>query len=114
MRPLLALLAPQALLLIQLLREGKEAKIFPSTKPPQIHLQQLVHQSLYIGEVSGVSQFILFDPKSCCITLTCMLYFFYRSLLADVIQPQDVKALCSVLVAVAGEAAKALTGETFE
>ncbi|KAJ4899294.1 Protein tesmin/TSO1-like CXC 5 [Raphanus sativus] len=32
-----------------------------------------------------------------------------KSLLADVIQPQDVKALCSVLVAVAGEAAKTLT-----
>ncbi|KAF8097772.1 hypothetical protein N665_0281s0035 [Sinapis alba] len=35
--------------------------------------------------------------------------FVYRSLLADIIQPQDVKALCSVLVAVAGEAAKTLT-----
>ncbi|XP_010416287.1 PREDICTED: protein tesmin/TSO1-like CXC 6 [Camelina sativa] len=33
----------------------------------------------------------------------------YRSLLADIIQPKNVKALCSVLVAVAGEAAKALT-----
>lgn len=29
--------------------------------------------------------------------------------MADVIQPRDVKALCSVLVAVAGEAAKTLT-----
>ncbi|ESQ50378.1 hypothetical protein EUTSA_v10001964mg [Eutrema salsugineum] len=30
----------------------------------------------------------------------------YRSLLADIIQPQDVKALCSVLVSVAGEVAE--------
>lgn len=40
--------------------------------------------------------------------------FVYRSLLADIIQPQDVKALCSVLVAVAGEAAKTLTDERNE
>ncbi|KAF3597254.1 hypothetical protein DY000_02027517 [Brassica cretica] len=40
--------------------------------------------------------------------------FVYRSLLADVIQPQDVKALCSVLVAVAGEAAKTLTDKRNE
>ncbi|CAH8361178.1 unnamed protein product [Eruca vesicaria subsp. sativa] len=33
----------------------------------------------------------------------------YRSLLADIIQPQDVKALCSVLVAVSEEAAKTST-----
>ncbi|CAN8326385.1 unnamed protein product [Cochlearia groenlandica] len=36
----------------------------------------------------------------------------YRSLLADIIQPQDVRALCSVLVTAAEEAAKTLTGET--
>ncbi|KAF3498190.1 hypothetical protein DY000_02054507 [Brassica cretica] len=35
--------------------------------------------------------------------------FVYRSLLAETIQPQDVNALCSVLVAVAGEAAKTST-----
>ncbi|CAN8257575.1 unnamed protein product [Cochlearia groenlandica] len=33
----------------------------------------------------------------------------YRSLLADSIQPQDVKALCSLLVSVAAEAGKTLT-----
>ncbi|KFK40380.1 hypothetical protein AALP_AA3G366000 [Arabis alpina] len=38
----------------------------------------------------------------------------YRSLLADIIQPQDVKALCSVLVAVAEEAAKTLTEHRLE
>ncbi|CAH2077631.1 unnamed protein product [Thlaspi arvense] len=37
-----------------------------------------------------------------------------KSLLADIIQPQDVKALCSVLVAVAGEAAKTLTEQRNE
>ncbi|KAH0901374.1 hypothetical protein HID58_040877 [Brassica napus] len=37
-----------------------------------------------------------------------------KSLLADIIQPQDVKALCSVLVAVAGEAAKTLTDKRNE
>ncbi|XP_010526465.1 PREDICTED: protein tesmin/TSO1-like CXC 5 [Tarenaya hassleriana] len=40
--------------------------------------------------------------------------FVYRSLLADIIQPQDVKALCSVLVAVAGEAAKTLADQRNE
>ncbi|KAM6583185.1 hypothetical protein CsatB_010187 [Cannabis sativa] len=34
--------------------------------------------------------------------------FTYRSLLADIIQPQDLKELCSVLVVVSGEAAKTL------
>ncbi|KAF8094315.1 hypothetical protein N665_0365s0003 [Sinapis alba] len=38
----------------------------------------------------------------------------YRSLLAEIIQPQDVKALCSVLVAVAGEAAKPIIDTTNE
>ncbi|XP_043687231.1 protein tesmin/TSO1-like CXC 5 isoform X2 [Telopea speciosissima] len=34
--------------------------------------------------------------------------FTYRSLLADIIQPQDVKELCSLLVVVSAEAAKTL------
>ncbi|KAF8090333.1 hypothetical protein N665_0479s0036 [Sinapis alba] len=38
----------------------------------------------------------------------------YRSLLADIIQPQDVKALCSVLVAVSEEAAKTSTEKRLE
>ncbi|KAJ0263088.1 CRC domain-containing protein [Hirschfeldia incana] len=40
--------------------------------------------------------------------------FVYRSLLAGVIQPHNVKALCSVLVAVAGEAAKTVTDKINE
>ncbi|CAH8340689.1 unnamed protein product [Eruca vesicaria subsp. sativa] len=40
--------------------------------------------------------------------------FVYRSLLAEIIQPQDVKMLCSVLVAVAGESAKTLTDKRNE
>ncbi|KAL6585920.1 hypothetical protein OROMI_002564 [Orobanche minor] len=36
--------------------------------------------------------------------------FTYRSLLADIIQPQDLKELCSVLVVYSGEAAKMLPG----
>ncbi|GMN50555.1 hypothetical protein TIFTF001_019708 [Ficus carica] len=34
--------------------------------------------------------------------------FTYRSLLADIIQPQDLKELCSVLVVLSGEAAKTI------
>ncbi|KAG2713117.1 hypothetical protein I3760_04G160000 [Carya illinoinensis] len=34
--------------------------------------------------------------------------FTYRSLLADIIQPQDVKELCSVLVVLSGEAARTI------
>ncbi|KAJ8528284.1 hypothetical protein K7X08_021976 [Anisodus acutangulus] len=37
--------------------------------------------------------------------------FTYRSLLADLIQPQDLKELCSVLVVYSGEAAKMLADE---
>lgn len=40
--------------------------------------------------------------------------FYLRSLLADIIQPQDVKALCSVLVAVSEEAAKTSTEKRLE
>ncbi|KAL0333893.1 UNVERIFIED_CONTAM: protein tesmin/TSO1-like CXC 5 [Sesamum angustifolium] len=36
--------------------------------------------------------------------------FTYRSLLADIIQPQDLKELCSVLVVYSAEAAKMLAG----
>lgn len=37
--------------------------------------------------------------------------FTYRSLLADILQPRDVKELCSVLVVVAEQAAKSLSGK---
>ncbi|KAK3210695.1 hypothetical protein Dsin_015401 [Dipteronia sinensis] len=37
--------------------------------------------------------------------------FTYRSLLADLVHPQDVKELCSVLVVVTGEAAKTLADQ---
>ncbi|XP_059433207.1 protein tesmin/TSO1-like CXC 5 isoform X2 [Corylus avellana] len=40
--------------------------------------------------------------------------FTYRSLLADIIQPQDVRELCSVLVVLAGEAARTITEQTNE
>ncbi|XP_028806543.1 protein tesmin/TSO1-like CXC 5 isoform X2 [Neltuma alba] len=36
--------------------------------------------------------------------------FAYRSLLADIIQPQHLKELCSILVLVSGQAAKTLSG----
>lgn len=39
--------------------------------------------------------------------------FTYRSLLADIIQPQDLKELCSVLVVVSREAAKTLTDQKY-
>ncbi|CAI0543344.1 unnamed protein product [Linum tenue] len=38
----------------------------------------------------------------------------YRSLLADIIQPQDIKALCSVLVVLSGEAAKSIAEQISE
>ncbi|XP_062090812.1 protein tesmin/TSO1-like CXC 5 isoform X2 [Humulus lupulus] len=37
--------------------------------------------------------------------------FTYRSLLADIIQPQDLKELCSVLVVLSGEAAKTIADQ---
>ncbi|KAL5729179.1 hypothetical protein ACHQM5_002161 [Ranunculus cassubicifolius] len=40
--------------------------------------------------------------------------FTYRSLLADILQPRDVKELCSVLVVVSGQAAKTLSDKKDE
>ena len=39
------------------------------------------------------------------------MHFGGRSLLADIIQKQDLKELCSVLVVLSGEAAKTLAGK---
>lgn len=38
------------------------------------------------------------------------MWYNWRSLLADIIQPQDLKELCSVLVVVSSEAGKTLAG----
>ncbi|PQQ21500.1 GDSL esterase/lipase EXL3-like [Prunus yedoensis var. nudiflora] len=60
-------------------------------------------QDCYIAQlisVFSVSRSIRLRPSK----------FTYRSLLADIIQPQDLKELCSVLVVVAEEVAKALAG----
>jgi hypothetical protein len=35
---------------------------------------------------------------------------YFRPLLADIVQPDDIKELCKLLVVVSGEAAKAYTG----
>ncbi|CAN1148310.1 Protein tesmin/TSO1-like CXC 5 [Linum perenne] len=51
--------------------------------------------------------------RGCSTTMLTPSKFTYRSLLADIIQPQDIKELCSVLVVLAGEAAKTLAGMMF-
>ncbi|CAN1148317.1 Protein tesmin/TSO1-like CXC 5 [Linum perenne] len=52
--------------------------------------------------------------RGCSTTMLTPSKFTYRSLLADIIQPQDIKELCSVLVVLAGEAAKTLAEQRNE
>ncbi|XP_050219586.1 protein tesmin/TSO1-like CXC 5 [Mercurialis annua] len=75
------------------------------------HYQQAMHMrpsapssSLSSNPVARPSSIATMGPSK----------FTYRSLLADIIQPQDLKELCSVLVVLSGEAAKTLADQRNE
>ncbi|KAL3625475.1 hypothetical protein CASFOL_030929 [Castilleja foliolosa] len=90
-------------------RKGNELFFGPTVKDPAHRLGQLqqatqvkasVPSSSFTGARSGNNTSVLSPSK-----------FTYRSLLADIIQPQDSRELCSVLVIYSAEAAKMLEAE---
>ncbi|KAI4347106.1 hypothetical protein L6164_007952 [Bauhinia variegata] len=92
-------------------RKGQELFFGPTAKDPSIsrlgQFQQVNHvrasaPSSSLSSIPGarVGNATLGPSK-----------FTYRSLLADIIQPQHLKELCSVLVLVSGQAAKTLAGK---
>ncbi|KAF2303932.1 hypothetical protein GH714_024671 [Hevea brasiliensis] len=93
-------------------RKGQELLFGPAAKDPSFHrlghFQQAVHIrpsassfSLSINPVARATSTATLGPSK----------FTYKSLLADIIQPQDLRELCSVLVVVSGEAAKTLADQ---
>ncbi|KAF2304846.1 hypothetical protein GH714_039160 [Hevea brasiliensis] len=93
-------------------RKGQELLFGPTAKDQSFHrlghFQQGVHirpsapsTSLSTNPVARAAGTATLGPSK----------FTYRSLLADIIQPQDLKELCSVLVVVSGEAAKTLADQ---
>lgn len=96
-------------------RRGQELFFASAAKDPSIHrlgqFQQANHlkasaPSASLSSVPGarVGGNAALGPSK----------FTYRSLLADIIQPQDVRELCSVLVVLAGEAARTVTEKQAE
>ncbi|GFP94742.1 protein tesmin/tso1-like cxc 5 [Phtheirospermum japonicum] len=90
-------------------RKGHELFFGPTVKDPAHRFGQLqqanqikasVPSSSFPGARPGNNTSVLSPSK-----------FTYRSLLADIIQPQDLRELCSVLVVYSGEAAKMLAAE---
>ncbi|XP_056859298.1 protein tesmin/TSO1-like CXC 5 [Raphanus sativus] len=92
-------------------RKGHDISFNQATKDPSTHRLGQFPQANN-GRTAGSSPATVSRPGGN--SSAAPSKFVYRSLLADIIQPQDVKALCSVLVAVAGEAAKTLTDERNE
>ncbi|XP_057969721.1 protein tesmin/TSO1-like CXC 5 [Malania oleifera] len=90
-------------------RKGQELFLGPTAKDASI--QRLAqYQQTNHGKVSAPSSSLSSVPinRSGNNAALGPSKFTYRSLLADIIQPHDLKELCSVLVVVAGEAARTL------
>ncbi|XP_021903130.1 protein tesmin/TSO1-like CXC 5 [Carica papaya] len=93
-------------------RKGQELLFGPAAKDPSIsrigHFQQAnnIRAAAPSSSLSSVSV-----ARAGGNAASGSSKFTYRSLLADIIQPQDLKELCSVLVVVAGEAAKSLADQ---
>ncbi|XP_060209806.1 protein tesmin/TSO1-like CXC 5 [Lycium barbarum] len=91
-------------------RKGQEL-FFGSTIKDPVHRHGQLHQANHIKSSALPS---LSSMPSPCVGNAATVgpsKFTYRSLLADLIQPQDLKELCSVLVVYSGEAAKMLADE---
>ncbi|XP_012076723.1 protein tesmin/TSO1-like CXC 5 isoform X3 [Jatropha curcas] len=99
-------------------RKGQELLFGPTVKDPRPgNFQQLAchlhfHQAPHVRP-SAPSSSLSTNPVTRAGTAAALgpSKFTYRSLLADIIQPQDLKELCSVLVVVSEEAAKALADQ---
>ncbi|KAL6963369.1 Protein tesmin/TSO1-like CXC 5 [Sarracenia purpurea var. burkii] len=93
-------------------RKGQELFFGPTTKDPSIHrlaqLQQANHIKASAHSPSLSSIPVVHAGNSATLGPS---KFTYKSLLADIIQPQDLKELCSVLVVFSEEVAKTLADQ---
>ncbi|KAL7168130.1 hypothetical protein ACSBR2_038553 [Camellia fascicularis] len=93
-------------------RKGQELFFGSTAKDPSIHRLGQYPQANHI-KASGHSPFLSSIPATRASNSATLgpSKFTYRSLLADIIQPQDLKELCSVLVVFSAEAAKTLADQ---
>lgn len=89
-------------------RKGQELMFGPAAKDPSLSRVGQFQQANYVktsgpSAVSSGSASRAANPVS-----SGSSKFTYRSLLADIIQPEDVKELCSVLVVLSEEAARTI------
>ncbi|CAA0838629.1 Protein tesmin/TSO1-like CXC 5 [Striga hermonthica] len=96
-------------------RKGQEIFFRSAAKDPAHRLVQLQQANEVNTSVPSSSSFSL-SPGARPGNTSVMSHskFTYRSLLADIIQPQDLKELCSVLVVYSGEAAMMLSDKRAE
>ncbi|XP_021741488.1 protein tesmin/TSO1-like CXC 5 [Chenopodium quinoa] len=89
-------------------RKGQDLLFGPASKDPSLSRVGQFQQANHV-KTSGPSAVSL-SPASRAANSVSLgaSKFTYRSLLADIIQPQDVKELCSVLVVLSEEAAKTI------
>ncbi|XVE54252.1 hypothetical protein DITRI_Ditri03aG0065300 [Diplodiscus trichospermus] len=93
-------------------RKGQELFFGSTAKDPSVHRLERFPQANHIRGSAPFSS-LSSMPVSHAGTTAAVgsSKFAYRSLLADIIQKQDLKELCSVLVVLSGEAAKTLSDE---
>ncbi|XP_051148915.1 protein tesmin/TSO1-like CXC 5 [Andrographis paniculata] len=91
-------------------RKGQDLFFGSTTKDPAHRLEPLQQANQIKASVSSSP----FSPVPCAhpgnASVLSPSKYRYRSLLADIIQPQDLKELCSVLVVYSAEAAKMFEG----
>ncbi|KAK4479154.1 hypothetical protein RD792_014665 [Penstemon davidsonii] len=92
-------------------RKGQELFFGSTVKDPAHRLAQLQQANQIKASVPSSSLSSTPGARSGNTSALGPSKFTYRSLLADIIQPQDLKELCSVLVVYSGEAAKMLAEE---
>ncbi|KAA8534957.1 hypothetical protein F0562_029960 [Nyssa sinensis] len=89
-------------------RKGQDLFFGPTSKDPSIHRLAQFQQANHIKASAPSSLSSIPVARAGNMAALGPSKFTYRSLLADIIQPQDLKELCSVLVVYSGEAAKTL------
>ncbi|KAL4284506.1 hypothetical protein GQ457_16G003560 [Hibiscus cannabinus] len=89
-------------------RKGQELLFGPTAKDPTVHRIGHLPQATHTASAPSSSVSV---SRSGTTAAVGMSKFTYRSLLADIIQKQDLKELCSVLVVLSGEAANTLADQ---
>ncbi|KAE9613964.1 putative transcription factor Tesmin family [Lupinus albus] len=90
-------------------RKGQELYFGPTTKDPSVG--RLGQQANHLRSPAPSSSLSPIPGARVGTSTVGPSKVIYRSLLADIIQPQHLKELCSVLVLVSGQAAKTLTDQ---